>query len=432
MFALILFLCFLTEEIALLHYASSVAYARYSKKYRVIIATILYLCLFTTGLLKIGILNTILYFVLNILFIYTQYQVSLLFALFHSSILVSIMGFSELAVYVILHVSSPEALSTPGIDTFLYAILSKMLFFSIIFCISFTFKNKKTKPDYYDKIVFLLLLIPISCFFILLTLIRIIETYHFAQPLDFFVTISAILLLMITLLTFLLNQYHYKKSTDFTDIQLQLQKEDDLIQYYKMLISQNENQNILIHDIKKHLQSIDLLNENGSSREIHAYIQHLLSSTELKTSSRICDNELLNSILCRYQKQCELNHINFITDIRKETLTNISHNELTSLFCNLLDNAITACDRIPDAFIELSVQKRENSPYTTIILINSCKNAPTYDDNNLPISAKKANNRHGYGMKSISKVVKKYNGDIQTYYNTETAQFHTIITIKET
>ncbi len=307
-----------------------------------------------------------------------------------------------------------------------------MLFFSIISCISFTFKNKKAKPDYYDKILFLLLLIPISCFFILLTLIRIIETYHFTQPLDFLVTISAILLLMITLLTFLLNQYHYKKSTDFTDIQVQLQKEDDLIQYYKMLISQNENQNILIHDIKKHLQSIDLLNENGSSREIHAYIQHLLSSTELKTSSRICDNELLNSILCRYQKQCDLNHINFITDIRKGTLTNISHNELTSLFCNLLDNAINACDQIPNAFIELSVQKRENSPYTAIVLINSCKNAPVYDQNNFPISSKKTNNRHGYGMKSISKVVKKNNGDFQTYYNNETSQFHTIITIKET
>lgn len=33
-------------------------------------------------------------------------------------------------------------------------------------------------------------------------------------------------------------------------MQLQLQKEHDSAEYYKMLIAQNENQRILIHDMK--------------------------------------------------------------------------------------------------------------------------------------------------------------------------------------
>lgn len=43
-------------------------------------------------------------------------------------------------------------------------------------------------------------------------------------------------------------------------MQLLLQRESDSAKYYEMLLSQNENQRILIHDIKKHLQSIELLN----------------------------------------------------------------------------------------------------------------------------------------------------------------------------
>lgn len=50
-------------------------------------------------------------------------------------------------------------------------------------------------------------------------------------------------------------------------MQLMLQKEADTAEYYEMLLSQYENQNILIHDLKKHLQSIELLNEKGKNEK---------------------------------------------------------------------------------------------------------------------------------------------------------------------
>ena len=39
--------------------------------------------------------------------------------------------------------------------------------------------------------------------------------------------------------------------------------------------------------------------------------------------------------------------------------------------------------------------------------------------------------KHGFGLKSIRKTVKKYNGDIQMYFNDETMTFHTIIALKQ-
>ena len=64
-------------------------------------------------------------------------------------------------------------------------------------------------------------------------------------------------------------------------MQLQLQKEHDSAEYYKMLIAQNENQRILIHDMKKHLQSIALLNEENQNEKISAYIDQLMHSSDL-------------------------------------------------------------------------------------------------------------------------------------------------------
>ena len=79
-------------------------------------------------------------------------------------------------------------------------------------------------------------------------------------------------------------------------MQLQLQKEHDSAEYYKMLIAQNENQRILIHDMKKHLQSIALLNEDNENEKIRAYIDQLMQSSDLLEFSKICDHKILNNI----------------------------------------------------------------------------------------------------------------------------------------
>lgn len=156
-----------------------------------------------------------------------------------------------------------------------------------------------------------------------------------------------------------------------------------------------------------------------------------MSSSNLKETSRICDHEMLNAILCRYQRQCNDHQISFHADIRSGSLRHIHQHDLTSLFCNLLDNALESAKNIPNGFIELTVQKKANSPFTVIIAINSCRNTPLYSPNGLPVSSKTDNKRHGFGMKSIQKVVKLYQGDLQMYYDNTSGTFHTIITIKQ-
>lgn len=113
-------------------------------------------------------------------------------------------------------------------------------------------------------------------------------------------------------------------------MQLQLQKEHDSAEYYKMLIAQNENQRILIHDMKKHLQSIALLNEDNENEKIRAYIDQLMQSSDLLEFSKICDHKILNNILCRYKKVCNDSHIAFHADIRSNTTAFLSDSDVTS------------------------------------------------------------------------------------------------------
>ena len=312
-----------------------------------------------------------------------------------------------------------------------YTVFSKIFFFAVIYLLIHLFKGKKLNQEQYGHSEILLMLIPVSSIFIIFTLLSIGETSAFAPPIDFLVTICAVFLLMVNLLVFGINQYNQKKSQEYADLQLLLQKESDSVEYYEMMLAQNENQSILIHDIKKHLQSIKLLNEKHDSDKINAYIQQLMESSDLRETTNICDNEMLNAILCRYQRQCNDKHIHFHTDIRSGTVQYIYQHDLTSLFCNLLENAMESAENIPDSFIELTVQKKENSPFVIIILINSCQNTPVYNQEGVPVSHKSDNGRHGFGIKSIKKVVKQYHGNLQMYYDNDSGTFHTIITLKQ-
>ena len=427
----LLLFSFFTEAVILWQYTSNLFTSSYGSKIRLALLSALYTILFLLSLLKQTGLNVVSFFVFNTVYLYVLFKLKLLLALFHSAIVTAIMGISEIAVLGIISRFFPHFLLETDAGLVFYTVFSKIFFFAVIYLLIHLFKGKKLNQEQYGHSEILLMLIPVSSIFIIFTLLSIGETSAFAPPIDFLVTICAVFLLMVNLLVFGINQYNQKKSQEYADLQLLLQKESDSVEYYEMMLAQNENQSILIHDIKKHLQSIKLLNEKHDSDKINAYIQQLMESSDLRETTNICDNEMLNAILCRYQRQCNDKHIHFHTDIRSGTVQYIYQHDLTSLFCNLLENAMESAENIPDSFIELTVQKKENSPFVIIILINSCQNTPVYNQEGVPVSHKSNNGRHGFGIKSIKKVVKQYHGNLQMYYDNDSGTFHTIITLKQ-
>lgn len=428
---LLLFFSFFIEAIILWQYASNLFLPRYSAMVSAIFLCTLYCFLFFFSLLQYPLLNAILFLVVNILFFLLYFKLTFSSALLHSSIITGIMSVSELAAMGIVLKFYPKFSSTDNIGNVFFVMLSKSLFFTIIYFLTHIFKQKQAVQDPYDSSESFLTLIPLSSIFVMFTFLNIGETSSFVPPTNIMVTISAFFLILINLLVFGITQYNQKKSREFTEMQLLLQKESDSAEYYKMLLSQNENRSILIHDIKKHLQSIKLLNEHGETEKIESYISHLIAAPDLRETARICDNAMLNAILNRCQRQCIEKGIGFHADIRKNLLRQMNQNDLTSLFCNLLDNAVEAAENIPDSFIDLMVQKKENTPFVVIVLVNSCRSMPDFDQNGFPVSHKSGIGRHGFGIKSIRKAVGQYQGDLKIYYDDATATFHTIITLKQ-
>lgn len=99
---------FLVEAIILLQYASRLFSPKRSLSGRLIVLSLLYICLCATAFFNIKWLNMLLYLLANFLFLVTQYDVKWYTAAFHSTLLAAVMGMCELIVYSIIARNAPH------------------------------------------------------------------------------------------------------------------------------------------------------------------------------------------------------------------------------------------------------------------------------------------------------------------------------------
>lgn len=421
---------YIVEALIAWQYFSSVFLSKYNKKTTALVLTLSYAIMFAISRLGLYWLNTLSFFFGNLFCIHVLFQVDHRKSLFHTLALTVAMNVTELLmIYILAWIYKDFSSFSSDITTLiLLAISSKILYYLLIQLVVRLLKGRKESSGQSDLIVILLCCVPIISLWVTLTFIIIGLEENIPVQLNWLVIVSAFLLLLLNICVFFIYTYTQKINQNQMQTQLQLQKETADASYYKMLLEQNENQQILIHDIKKHLHSILDLLYNTNNPLAKEYIQNLLQSEALKKKIHFCDQSTLNLILSRYRELCQKQDIELIIDIRKNTLDFMNSQELSALFGNLLENATEAAVGIPEAYIELSV-KQITSNQLLISMINSCNHIPQKTVTGDFISQKKNSENHGVGMRSIKKIVKKHNGSLDIYFKDEDWTFHTIITM---
>lgn len=406
-----------------------------NRRYEIAVTQILYLVM--SGVTaSVPFEQYILYYaVINFICIYLLYGVKLYVAVFHALLTAASLLLGEFLVFFSTMQFVPQQIQAEPLYQFVVNdMLGRVLYLLFLYVLMRFWQNR-------SEISIFMLLVPVLSISLIPIWVYVLVR---AAPKPTFGLIVSLCMLFLTVLNLIVLgvcNYILKKKTAFASLQMQVQKEQDLTAYYKMLLEQNENQRILIHDIKKHLQSVQMLYEQGDFAKMLDYIGQLAQSPALADSVRVSDNTLLNAIINRYRKDCIENHIVFHTDIRKKTVDFLSEQDLTALFGNLLDNALEAVllaqkasvPKTPDSkelFIELNVEHRDNSAFTIVTLVNSCMTKPVSTASGRLRSAK-GDKQHGLGMSSVERVVHAYDGKMEIFYNEEKNTFHTIIMLKD-
>lgn len=419
---------FVAEAITAWLYFSYIYTQTRSHLYTFISFSLGYALLFLVSQFDAVLVNVILFLAVNAIILSLNYSCEPRSALLHAAFLTLMMSISEILVNLLITVIINDYNAyTYSITVLLrFAVFSKLFYFFITIVAARLFKPHKSFSEEPSQIV-LLCVMPVVSIIIVVSFIYIGAIGQLTNLTEIMVTVSVFTLLLVNIIVLFIYNRIQKLDEEHTAFQLSQLRDQADAEYYAMLQQQYDGQRILIHDIKKHFNVIDLMAEDGDSQKIREYISELEVLPEFRRKARLCDDPILNMILLRYTDYCAENDIDFSCDVRSGSVSFMDAIDITALFGNLLSNAVEAAVQSEGKLVELTVIKNKQQNSVLVSVINSCDIAPIKDAKGGFETIKDKSMGHGYGTKSIARVVLKYDGRSDMHYDVDTKEFHSII-----
>ncbi len=384
-----------------------------------VLHVILFLAFNATNIIE----NITIFSIINFIIGYFLYQTGLQKAIFHMSMITCFMLGAEILSLTLLGFvfDNVNSYASDLVIGAVFIIINRFIYWLILQFLIKVFSGKKDVYKTKTRLSWFLWVNPCATFLMYYTFSSILLTVElpiFTQNILLF-TCLAFLFSNVFIFTF----YHYNQELNrkYTVSQMQLQKEKTDKEFYKILDEQNENQRILIHDIKKHLDVLKTMTDKDVTKN---YIAEIEDSPALQEHINFSDNHTLNLILIRFFDLFNKNNISSSFCIESKALDFMEDSDITSLFSNLLENAYEATLNIDNAFIDLYVRYDNNDANVKINMVNTYNKEPNEISKGIFKTTKEDKRLHGYGLKSIEKVVKKYNGISNFYTKTNEKNFH--------
>ncbi len=177
---------------------------------------------------------------------------------------------------------------------------------------------------------------------------------------------------------------------------------------YRVLQENMELINIKCHDMRHRIRDLTH-GKNLSDEEV----------TEIENSIAIYDsavrtgNEVLDVILTEKGFRCNGKGIKLTCVADGGAIDFLSEADTYSLFGNIMDNAIDAVLKIEDEenrTIDLQIAKKKG--FVSVSAKNPYVGEISLAENGLPLTSKEDKDYHGFGVKSIAFIIKKYGGEL--------------------
>ncbi|SEM36692.1 N-terminal 7TM region of histidine kinase [Butyrivibrio sp. ob235] len=202
-----------------------------------------------------------------------------------------------------------------------------------------------------------------------------------------------------------LKQREYQLKSDAAILEMAAGSMRDRLNAAEELISQDR---AMRHD-RRHFEALVLaLIQDGKVDEARKCLEERLSQ-EPRGSHRYCENTTVNAALMHYVTLAERSDIKVTVSTNIPYKTDVDEMQLAIAISNLLENAIHACEKVPEGerFIEVTAKYKQQ---LLLEISNSCNERAELDVDGHPVTSEDG---HGIGTRSVLDFVKKTNSEIR-------------------
>lgn len=160
------------------------------------------------------------------------------------------------------------------------------------------------------------------------------------------------------------------------------------------------------HDLKHQIRAL----RNADQEELDRYLGEMEDSIKIYEAIVKTGNDVFDTILTEKSLYCKDRQIQVSCVADAAQLTFMDPIDLYALLGNAMDNAIEAVEKFTDTEkrqIDVIIYRKQN--FMVVNIINPLAETLTYRDG-LPVTTKKDADFHGFGLRSMRQILKKYNG----------------------
>lgn len=163
---------------------------------------------------------------------------------------------------------------------------------------------------------------------------------------------------------------------------------------------------IFEHDFRHHLDMLGALYEEGNPAEARAYLEDLKQARLSGQGRKNGGERELSYIVMAKKEACRKAGISFSCQILGSP-QGIAQMDMTALLLNLLDNAIRACEKVPEPR-SIGMMLLARGDLWQIELVNTGQYEPQEAEQ------ERVGQLHGIGLISVRQIVEKYQGVFET------------------
>lgn len=371
---------------------------------------------------KFELLNILFMLLVNVLVLKLLYESSLKSSLFHGLAFTISVFASEFVVVYFSSAIIPDSANT-GLSNLRLQSLTSMLLLFFVSRVLARLSIKESNAKSWGKWAGLAVL-PFSSAVVLLAFRFVTKNTAPATADGIWILIASVVLFLANVIVYIIYERAEMSTQKLMELELAHQKNEIDMQYLNLIENKNQSMQVMTHDYKNHFLTISSMTD---SVEVKEYINNLLGEMSRLNDMGKTQNRLLDVILSKYTSVCEEKNIKLKIDIVTDNLSIMSNSDISSLFNNLLDNAVESAEKSKDKKVLVQITNVMNS-YRKISVINSCDASPKIKNGEL-VTSKENKEAHGFGTKSIKKIVVKYDGELDWEYNENAKEFKFTILI---
>ncbi len=181
------------------------------------------------------------------------------------------------------------------------------------------------------------------------------------------------------------------------------------------------------HDMRHHLTVIEGLLKQDDSDKALDYISQLNDSFGEADAERYCVNPEINAVMSEYAARAKNAGCKITQKLRLPETLPFEASDVCIILANVIENAINACRELPEEKCYINVSAEYVNDRRLMLLVeNPCEKSIEFDESNLPVMENNSD-EHGIGLRSVKRIVEKYNGIMRCMLDNGEFVFQTVL-----